>query len=67
MTAGQVKLTKADKIEASFNKFTERVKQNLHVIICLNMTSKTLSFATWDSECPIQCISMHVHHHSYAS
>ena len=40
MTPGQVKLTKLDKIDASFNKFAERVRQNLHVIICLNMISK---------------------------
>ena len=40
MTPGQVKLTKPDKIHDSFKKFTERVRQNLHVIICLNMISK---------------------------
>ena len=40
MTPGQVKLTKLDKIDASFKKFTERVRQNMHVIICLNMISK---------------------------
>ena len=40
MTPGQVKLTKLDKIDASFKKFTERVRQNIHVIVCLNMISK---------------------------
>ena len=40
MTPGQVKLTKPDKIDDSFKKFTERVRQNLHVIFCLNMISK---------------------------
>ena len=29
MTPGQVKLTKPDKIDDSFKKFTERVRQNL--------------------------------------
>lgn len=36
MTPGQVKATRVDKIEAMFDKFLKRVRQNLHVITCLN-------------------------------
>ena len=36
MNPGQVKATRIDKIEAMFDKFQKRVKQNMHVITCLN-------------------------------
>ena len=36
ITPGQTKATRADKIEMMFDKFTRRVRQNLHVITCLN-------------------------------
>ena len=64
MTPGQVKLTKLDKIETSFNKFTERVRQNLHVAVCLNMTSKPIFLSTIINVKSIACFI--VYDHSYA-
>ena len=37
MTPGQAKLINIERITASFAKFTRRVRQNMHVIVCMNM------------------------------
>ena len=37
MTPGQVKITSAEKIDSTFKKFIQRVRQNMHVVICLDV------------------------------
>jgi len=40
MTPGQVQTKKLDKIELSFERYLKKVRQNMHVIVSLDISSK---------------------------
>ena len=40
MNPGQVRTTRVDKIEQMYDKFTGRVKQNLHVIFSMSYSGQ---------------------------
>ena len=40
MTPGQVQTKKLDKIELSFERYLKKVKQNIHIVTSLDISSK---------------------------
>ena len=43
MTPGHIKLTRLEKVEVAFDKYLQKVRQNLHVIVCLDTSGKSMS------------------------
>lgn len=40
MTPGQVQTKKLDKIELSFERYLKKVRQNMHIFVCLDISGK---------------------------